>query len=473
MSDENPNIVIREIDFLIPSYTYNIRYSYTSKRGLSFVREYILRLAQLGAISAEKISEFFNFNERETKEAISDLLERDELRYSDFGTLALTEKSKGYFEYFGSPLLVGEIRTTGCKATYELLADTCLGIDGNAKKGEWKFGCQLEIPANKLANREKIVSKLFQREFQEYVENKLLKSVSGVEKANIYKVEGINQIGQTPLRLPVQIAIDVEGKLLDFGDFDELNEARSAQDLIHSVFSGNRKSNNRIEILDAMEQLGDYESHKLFKTDAIDIRMLMAKSASSAATSGEHVPFVGNLYSETNWSKFMALFQKEKKILESTHQDGIVDLLWLVPSDAYWHQSLRLNSCLNELISSQKTTGKKAKPLYKPRVLLPLADPNDKKEKSNWLREFSEGQKAYLEGYVEGFKNGDVEVLALGERLVAVTYYLSVSDVYPVPIPLGFITRSGKLVRQILSEMNGYLSSYTSDNEKKLVGKLK
>lgn len=472
MNESNPSIVVREIDFLIPSYTYNIRYSYTSKRGLSFVREYILRLAQLGAISPEKISEFFKFNERETREAVSDLLQRDELRYSDFGTLVLTEKSKGYFEYFGSPLLVGEIQTTGCKATYELLADTCLGIDSNTKRSDWKFGHKLEIPANKLANREKIVSKLFQRNFQDYIEKKLLKSVSDVENANLYKVEALNQIGQSPYRLTLQLAIDVEGKLLDFGDFEELNDSFNAQSLIQSALSENRKSNNRIDILDAMEQLGDYESHQLFKTDSIDVRTLMAKMASPNATSGEYIPFVGNLCIGANWSKFMELFQKEKKILESTHQDSIADLLWLAPSDAYWHRTLRLSSCLNEMISTQKTSGKKAKPLYKPRLLLPLSEPNAKKEKNDWLYEFK-GQEKYLEGYVEGFKNGDVEVLALGERLVAVTYYLSLPDAYPAPIPFGFITRSSKVIRQVLSEVNGYLNSYTGENEKKLVRNLK
>ena len=80
---DNIKITFNEIDFILPSYRYNIQFSYVSKQGLSFIREYILRVVQLGAISPNNIASYFGLNEREANEAISDLIKREEIKYNE------------------------------------------------------------------------------------------------------------------------------------------------------------------------------------------------------------------------------------------------------------------------------------------------------------------------------------------------------------------------------------------------------
>lgn len=36
-----------EVDFIVPAQRFNFRFSYVTKQGLSFIREFVLRLVQL------------------------------------------------------------------------------------------------------------------------------------------------------------------------------------------------------------------------------------------------------------------------------------------------------------------------------------------------------------------------------------------------------------------------------------------
>ena len=94
---QQSNIVYNEIDFLIPSYRFKISYSYVSKRGLSFIREFVLRLVHLSPMKPCDISEFLGLTEREAKEEANLKLQLKKL----YGTYSIPEIGQVLFVYIG------------------------------------------------------------------------------------------------------------------------------------------------------------------------------------------------------------------------------------------------------------------------------------------------------------------------------------------------------------------------------------
>lgn len=469
---DNLKITFNEIDFILPSYRYNIKFSYATKQGLPFIREYILRLVQLGAISPNHISSYFGLNERETKEAISDLIKREELKYNDRDQVQLTEKSEGYFETLGSGLNVSELRSTGATLGFELTSLTCVSTQKKRLGKLWTQGFRLDVASSKVANRDRLVSKAFQRHFQDLIEDGYMDHVKDKEggKPNIYKVESLNQIGSEPYRIKLEFEMDVDGKAIDTDDIEDLKESSEALELIASQINTHSRRNNHIEILGAIEALKDRNTQKLFSATQFKMDEFIQLKAGDDANKSRHIPFIGSLYSDENWSIFSELFEKEKKAITAQHQDGVADLKWLVPSTPFWGKNDRINSCFSELAAGNKTSGKKSKVLYDFKVMVPLSNEDSRKEKQNWFHEFWT-IKNNLHAYIEGYLNGDVEVVVLEDRLVAVTYYLSLPESYRVPVPIGFISTEKGIISSVTHSLNGYLSEIHGDSRKNL-GKL-
>jgi hypothetical protein len=192
--------------------------------------------------------------------------------------------------------------------------------------------------------------------------------------------------------------------------------------------------------------------------------------SSDASNKGRHIPFIGSLYSDENWKTFSELLEKEKKRLVSQHQDGIADLKWLIPSNAFWGKNDRVRSCLAEISNGIKTTGKKSKTLYDFKVMAPLSSADDHREKKNWFHDLKIVED-HLHGYIDGYLGDAVEVVMLEDRLVAVTYYLNIPESYRVPVPIGFISTDKGVISSIAHSLNGYLSESHGDSRKNL-GKL-
>jgi hypothetical protein len=66
-----------EIDFLIPAQEFTVNFSYVSGKGLSFIREYILRLVNIAPMTKMQIAVYFGLSDIEATEAIDDLIEQD------------------------------------------------------------------------------------------------------------------------------------------------------------------------------------------------------------------------------------------------------------------------------------------------------------------------------------------------------------------------------------------------------------
>jgi hypothetical protein len=469
----NLKITFNEIDFILPSYRYNIKFSYATKQGLPFIREYILRLAQLGAISPNHIARYFGLNERETKEAISDLIKREELKYNDCDQVLLTEKSEGYFETLGSTLNVSELRSTGATLGFELTSLTCVSTQNKRLGRLWTQGFKLDVASSKVANRDRLVSKAFQRHFQDLIEDGYMDHVKDKEggKPNIYKVESLNQIGYEPYRMTLEFEMDIDGLAIETGDIVDLNDSSEALELISSEINSNSRKNNHIEILDAIEALKDRNTHKLFSANTFKVHEFMQLRAGDDANKGRHIPFIGSLYSDKNWTEFYKLFEKEKKSIAAQHQDGVADLKWLIPSNPFWGKSDRINTCLTDLAHGHKTSGNKSKALYDFKVMVPMSAKDSHREKQNWQHDLG-AVKSNLHAYVDGYLNGDVEVVLLEDRLVAVTYYLSLPESYRVPVPIGFISTDKGVISSVAHSLNGYLSDFHDEDQRKSLGSL-
>ncbi|WP_270832685.1 hypothetical protein [Aeromonas sp. QDB22] len=124
MMSEN-KVIYHEVDFLLPAQRFNIQFSYISKKGLPFIREFVLRLVHVASMSKSQISKYFGLSRRETDEAISDLVQRGELTLSDDGLLTLTDKSNGYFSEIGEIPQLSTVQDSGATLSFDLATFSC------------------------------------------------------------------------------------------------------------------------------------------------------------------------------------------------------------------------------------------------------------------------------------------------------------------------------------------------------------
>ncbi len=466
-------ITFNEVDFILPSYRYNIQFSFTTKQGLPFIREYILRIVQLGSMLPNQIATYFDLNEREAREAISDLIQREELRYDDQNRIELTEKSQGYFESLGSPLNVSVLRSSGANLGFELTSLTCVSTQKKRLAKEWTQGFRLDVASSKIANRDRLISKAFQRHFQDLIDDGYMDHIKDKEggKPNIYKVESLNQIGSDPVRLKIGFEMDIDGNAIETDDLDELKDSSEALELVASVINKNARRGNHLEVLNAIESLGDRHTSNLFSPTKFKVNEFVNLKSSDISTKSKHIPILGSLYSHENWKTFSDLLDKEKKRIISKHQDGLAEFKWLIPSDPFWGKSDLVKARFTELVNGASTTGKKSKSLYDLKFFTPVSSAENRREYGHWLHEL-EFVKKQLHGYIEGYLDGLAEVILLEDRLVAVTYYLNMPDSYRVPVPIGFISTDSGVINTVTQSLNGYLAEFHDQEHRKDLGAL-
>ncbi|WP_422447337.1 MULTISPECIES: hypothetical protein [unclassified Endozoicomonas] len=133
------------------------------------------------------------------------------------------------------------------------------------------------------------------------------------------------------------------------------------------------------------------------------------------------------------------------------------ELIWLVPNNPFWGKSEKVLSCLQYVRDSAKTTGKKAKKLYQPKLYLPLAENHDRLRRVCGI-EFEDFDKDSLFGYTGDFCNGNVEVIVNSDLFAVVIYHLSAPDTSPIPIPFGFMTTDKSHIAHIRSRVKAFLN---------------
>lgn len=438
-----------EIDFLLQAQRFNINFSYVTQKGLPFVREFVLRVVHLAPMTKSQITTFFGFSRKETEEAIADLVERDELTLTESGRLTLTEKSSGYFTEIGEVPRLSLLRDSGTCLSFDLATFTCLGKDIATDK--WKAGIQIRVDDENAARSEALVEKHFQRQFNEILHKGFLsKSLVQDEKDSptVYTVNSVNKIRQMPLRLTVKFQTDMDGRSVEREDFEVLKSSDYVHERITVELNRLARPSNSMDIAKAMLEIGDSDTLKLFdsKTNSINLQFLDDLARLEANSQKRRTTFIGPIYSPANWG----LLQKRlvpvlKSRIESAADVGQDSFVWLAPSDPYWCKSNRLLVSLSDFLNKASTKDKK---LYSPTIYLPLSGPDDHRAVRQWKQEL-DPYTDRAHGLIEGFLDGNVEVMLLEGELVVVVYHMSLPESYPVSLPLGFISEDSEIVSAI------------------------
>ncbi len=447
--------VYHEVDFLLPAQKFNIQFSFVSQRGLPFIREFMLRLVHVAPLTRREIATFFGLSRLEVEEAIEDLIDRGELTLDQAGRLTLTEKSKGYFSDIGESPRLSEVFDTGATLTYELASFNCIGK--GAVTDTWKNGIPLDVDSELSSRSESLAEKYFQLQFNELLDKGFLpKSLerNGSEKPSIYTVNSVSKLKQTPYRLSSQFKIDLEGVAVERDDFEQLKDSGPVHELITQVVTKFSKPSNISEIVTAMETLNDQETHSAFNAHSIDLQAFDIKRKTEENSSSKRCSLLGPLYSAANWE----LLQKHlapilKKRMKVKKDFGASELIWIAPSDPYWGKSERLQASVSNIVTSAATKDKK---LYNPRVYVPVTGVEDRGTVAHWKRELKDYTQ-YANGLVEGFLDGNVEVLLLDNELSVVIYHISHPDFLPVTLPIGFLSTDKAVVEKVKGVVQDYI----------------
>ena len=470
--DEQTKISYHEIDFLIPSYRFKIHFSYITKRGLSFIREFVLRLVHLSPMKPQNLSEYLGLSEREIKEALRDLIEKNDLTYNEQGQVILTSQSSNYFTILGSSPQVSDVLTQNTTLNFEMTKFNY--ISSNNSDNKWGCGLPIDIKSEIIANRNKLAEKAFQDQFDLLLDEKVLsylRNSKNTSRPKIYKIDSTYSMGRKPLRIKYNFAMDHNGIAVIHDDIDQLKDDSAAQELISQTIFNHSSSMNFKDIINSIESFGDPYSSSLISEEGVDIGKFIEILHSEKANTGDFIPFIGPIYSENNWKTLNKQFETIKEKLTKKHQDGVKKLYWLAPSSGFWGYNDRIANCASELVNSSKTTGKKAKILYDPTFFLPIAEKHDGSTKHRWKQDFK-NVLGNVNAYIEGFHNGVVDIFLLEDELVAITYYLTLPEVYPVPVPIGFISHDKRIIKQTHTQLTGYLESFDNEEDRKNLGRL-
>jgi hypothetical protein len=463
-----------EIDFLLQAQRFNIDFSYITQKGLSFVREFVLRLVHLAPMTKFQIAVFFGFSRKEVEEAVDDLIQRDELTFTENERLTLTDKSRGYFTEIGGSPRLSSLQDSSARLSFDLATFTCLE---RISQDKWKTGIPIKVSDDNVARSEVHVEKHFQRQFNEIRHKGLLTrslAQDGKDSPSIYMVKSVDKIGKMPLRLTVKFKIDENGNSIEREDFEVLKSSDDVHEQITAELEHLKRPSNFMAIVQAMSKIGDSDTLKLFdsKTNSVNLQFLDDLKRLEE-NSQKKTTFLGPIYSQKNWD----LLQKQLapvlvSRIESKADTGQPTFIWVAPSDPYWGKSNRLSTSLDNFIRTASTKDKK---LYSPIIYLPLSGSDDHRATKQWEQELApHTSKCY--GLIEGFLGGNVELMLFEGECVVVVYHISLPDAYPVTFPLGFISKDQKTVSAIGKIFKTYVqgnSGFDRPNDCGLLSKLR
>lgn len=473
MNTDN-KMTYQEIDFLLPAQRFNIQFSYVSQKGLPFIREFVLRLIHLAPMSKSQISIYFGLSRLETEEAISDLVQRGELTLSEDGRIMLTSLSQGYFTDFGETPQLSAVVDSGATLSFDLASFSCFS-NQNINDG-WRNGISLKVENNSASQSEKLVEKHFQHQFNQILDNGFLpRSISQEtkERPYVYTVNAVNKLRDFPLRLATEFRVGMDGTAVERDDFDQLNNSELVHNLIAAQLSEVQRPSNTLAIMQSMVQVGDEDTLKVFdsKTNSVNPRFIEDLQLLEEHNGSIRTTFIGQIYSQENWERLQATLAPILVSRINAKSDDMSgdSFTWIAPSDPFWGKNDRFLAAISDFIVKAST---KNKNLYKPTLYVPLSGPEDRRTANEWKRELKNYSSSAV-GLAEGFLGGNVEVLHLADELVVVIYHLSLPEILPVTMPLGFISTDKAIVAKLSGLIHEYIDGSSSFDKPNNCGYLK
>jgi hypothetical protein len=452
-------IPYQEIDFLIPVHRFKINFSYTRQKGMRFVREFLLRLIHISPMKPWQIATYFGFSKIELNEAINNLVNNDELEFSDDGDVVLTPLSESYFSKSGdSPEMLAFFEEF-ISLSYELVGFN--NIKKFIENKDKRLGLKLEVDNEIFANSGKEVKLVFQKNFLKYFQDKILltRDIDRQGKQpHLYSMGSVIKTSAYTLRLSNEFRIDFDVRPIERSNFSELGDSSSMHDFITKKLSDLQKPDNTEQLFRAM----DGETKKFFSTKTFfDMNKLLQTRVEllSEKNNLKPIPFVGATYLKHNWDLIIDQLIKLNKNHTNSNKGEIPDLIWIAPIDPFWGKSQKLGSCISDLIQSESTKGKKAQRLFNTNIYLPLLAEQSHNNFFHQIKydykDFWENNMSYLD---KGYSNGNIEIILLPKSFVVVNYHFSIPNVLPVTLPIGFISTNINIINDVQKEIEKFIS---------------
>mgnify|MGYP003109614603 CR=1 FL=1 len=460
---KNHHIEFNEVDYILPAETYNIEYSYLTKQGFPFTKEFLLRALYISPLSKFELASFFGFNQRELDVAIEEPISKSEVSYLEDGRLCLTALAKGYFSALEDKPMVEKPQSRTSQVTFELV-----GFNKVSNQYEnWNCGLRLDVNHEIQSMSEQHARKVFSKNFQRFVETGELGNIKTHDNSlpSLYSVDNVSRNKTRAHRIKRKFEIDFDNKIKPFY-VDKLYENDEAISHAISQDTDNLRLVNNIEsIKQAWNTFEDMSVSCFIKPDEIDFRGMIAEMADSSGIKPYEL-LIGPIYGNQPWAKI----EQCLKQLKPTKQQGkIKELSWIGANTRYWGISENFNKAKESLQGNQKNSKGSN---YQLAMYLPCDDQYKAKEKSTkeWKRKL--GNVSSCEGVLNGLFEGSVEVLLLDNEFAAVCYHLLIPDISPVHIPLGYFTKDKQLIQRISKVVNNYLEGSIAHDKPNLIGSL-
>lgn len=460
---ENNHIEFNEVDYIVPAETYNIEYSYLSKQGFPFTKEFLLRALYISPLSKFELASFFGFNQRELNVAIEEPINKSEVSYLEDGRLCLTALAKGYFSVWEDKPMVEKPQSRTSHVTFELVGFNKVFN----QHGGWNTGLRLAVNHEVQSVSEQYARKMFIKHFQRFFESGELGNIKTPDNSlpSLYSVDTVTRKRTIAHRIRRKFEIDFDNKIKPFY-VDKIYENDEAIAHAISKDTDNLRLGNNIEsIRKAWDAFEDMSVSRFIKQDGIDFRGMVVEMASSS----ENKPYellIGPLYGNQPWAKIEQCLKQLKPTKQSSKLKA---LSWIGANTRYWGISENFNKAKESLDTNQKSDKGSN---YHFVLYLPSDDNFKAKEKAarEWKRKL--GNLSSCEGVLNGLFDGSVEVLLLENEFAAVCYHLSIPELSPVHIPLGYLTKDRQLIQRISSVVNDFLEGSIAYDKPNLIGSL-
>lgn len=460
---ENNYIEFNEIDYIVPAETYRIEYSYLSKQGFPFTKDFLLRALHISPLSKFELASFFGFNPRELDVALEEPINKNEVTYLEDGRLSLTVLSKGYFSSLDDKPMVEKPQSRPSMISFELLGFNKV----NKQHGGWSTGLRLAANNEIKSMSEQHAKSMFSKHFHRLVESGDLGKIrtEGNSLPSLYSVDKVTRKRSVAHRIKRKFEIDFDNKVKPFYvnkiyENDEAISQAIAQDTDNLRLGDNLQS-----IKHAWDAFKDMSVERFVKSGEIDFRSMIAEMADTSGSKPYEL-LIGSFYSSQPWRK---IEEHLKRLKPSKKQDGLKKLKWIGANTRYWGMSESFTKAKDSLMSHQKNKNENC---YDFMMYLPCDDrPNAVVNGSKaWKHKL--GQLPTSSGVLNGLFDGNVEVMLLDNEFAAVCYHLLIPDLSPVHIPLGFFTRNKQLIKQVSSVVDDYLEGSAAYDKPNLLGLL-
>ncbi|SGZ02085.1 hypothetical protein [Moritella viscosa] len=459
---ENYHIEFNEVDYIVPAETYSIEYSYLSKQGFPFTKEFLLRVLYISPLSKFELASFFGFSQRELSVALEEPINKSEVSYLEDGRLCLTALAKGYFSALEDKPMIEKPQSRTSQVTFELV-----GFNKVRNQHEnWFTGLRLSVNHEIQSMSEQHARSMFAKNFQRFVESGELGNIKTHDNSlpSLYSVDNVNRKKTIAHRIRRKFEIDFANKIKPFY-VDKLYENDEAiGHAISQEIDELRLGCNIESIQQAWDAFEDMSVSRFIKKGEIDFRGMVAEMGESSINKPYEL-LIGPLYGKQPWNKIESIIKQLKPV----KQNKLKKLSWIGANTRYWGISESFNAAIDSLKANQKN-GKGTN--YQLTMYLPSDGHFKMKEQAtrDWKRKL--GNVESCEGILNGLFDGSVEVLLLDHDFAAVSYHISMPDLSPVHIPLGYVTKNKQLVQRISKVVDDFLKGSVAHDKPNLIGSL-